>query len=181
MQEISLNILDLVQNSIKAAATVIEISVCENSNEDKLTVEIKDNGRGMTREQLKKVTDPFFTTRTTRKVGLGVPLFKMAAEMTGGSFKIDSTIGKGTSLKGVFGLTHIDRMPLGDINETIKTLIYCNPLLDFVYKRTKNSNSFTLDTRELKSVLGDVSLCEKEVVEWIDAFLTEGEEKLSVL
>lgn len=180
MQEISLNILDLVQNSIKAAATVIEISVNEDENQDELTVEIKDNGRGMTREQLKKVTDPFFTTRTTRKVGLGVPLFKMAAEMTGGSFKIDSTIGKGTSLIGVFGLSHIDRMPLGNINETIKTLIYCNPKLDFVYKRTKNSDSFTLDTRELKSVLGDVSLVEPDVVEWIDAFLNEGEQKLCV-
>jgi hypothetical protein len=175
MQEISLNILDLAQNSISAKASLIEISVDESPDNDTLTVTIKDNGRGMSPEQLKAVTDPFYTTRTTRKVGLGVPFFKMAAEMTGGSFDIDSKVGEGTCVRGVFGLSNIDRMPLGDINETIATLIYCNPGLDFVYARSCSSKGFRLDTRELRAVLGDVSLNTNEVTLWLKDFLSEGE------
>ena len=148
MQEISLNILDLAQNSISAKATLIEISVSEKPDDDTLTVTITDNGCGMSQQQLKAVTDPFYTTRTTRKVGLGVPFFKMAAEMSGGSFGIDSKIGAGTCVRGVFGLSNIDRMPLGDINGTIAALIYCNPEIDFVYTRARGDKSFTLDTRE---------------------------------
>ncbi len=179
MQEISLNILDLAQNSITAGATLIEISVAEKSLSDTLTVTINDNGSGLSPEQLLAVTDPFYTTRTTRKVGLGVPFFKMAAEMSGGSFDITSNLGFGTSVTGVFGLTNIDRMPLGDINETIKTLVYCNPGLDFVYSRSRDGKSFILDTRELRAVLGDVPLNENEVSLWIKEFLSEGEKEVS--
>jgi hypothetical protein len=175
MQEISLNILDLAQNSISAMATLIEISVDERPDEDILTVTIKDNGKGMSPQQLKAVTDPFYTTRTTRKVGLGVPFFKMAAEMSGGSFNIDSKIGEGTCVRGSFGLSNIDRMPLGDINETIATLIYCNPELDFVYTRSRGEKSFVLDTREARTVLNGVALNTNEVTVWIKEYLNEGE------
>lgn len=179
MQEISLNILDLAQNSISAQADLIEITVDTSVKNDTLTVIIKDNGCGMTDERVKMVTDPFYTTRTTRKVGLGIPLFKMAAEMSGGSFKITSKLGEGTEVVGVFGLSNIDRMPLGNINETIKSLIYCNPNVNFVYTRLVSGRSFTLDTRELKSVLGDVPLNEKDVMKWISDFLNEQDLKLS--
>lgn len=178
MQEISLNIIDLAQNSIAAKANLIEISVEESHKDDTLTVTIVDNGSGMSQEQLKSVTDPFYTTRTTRKVGLGVPFFKMAAEMSGGSFEISSEPGKGTRICGVFGLSHIDRMPLGDINETISMLIYCNPDIDFVYKRRRDEKSFTLDTRELRKVLQGVALNTNEVILWIKDFLREGEAEI---
>lgn len=178
MQEISLNVLDLAQNSVSAKATLIEIEINEDPDSDSLTVRISDNGCGMTKEQLKAVADPFYTTRNTRKIGLGVPLFKMAAEMTGGSFSITSEVGLGTTTKGVFGLTHIDRMPLGNINETILTLIYCNPTIDFVYTRTFSGKSFTLDTREVRSVLGDVPLTEKDVTAWMRGYLDEGDKTL---
>lgn len=178
MQEISLNILDLVQNSISAKATLIEITVDENPSEDTLTVVIKDNGCGMTPQQLEAVADPFYTTRTTRKVGLGVPFFKMAAQMSGGSFDIESKVGEGTCVRGVFGLSNIDRMPLGDINETIVTLIYCNPNIDFVYYRARGNANFTLDTRKIREMLGDVPLNSNEVITWLKEYLSEGESEI---
>ena len=178
MQEISLNILDLAQNSISAKATLIEISVDERQDGDTLTVTIKDNGKGMSPPQVGAVTDPFFTTRTTRKVGLGVPFFKMAAEMSDGSFDIESEVGAGTCVCGVFGLSNIDRMPLGDINGTIATLIYCNPELDFVYTRSCGGKSFALDTREVRAVLGGVALNANEVTLWIKDYLSEGENEV---
>ena len=116
MPEISLNILDVAENSVRAEASLVEITVSVQPEEDTLTVVIRDDGCGMTKEQAARVQDPFFTTRTTRKVGLGVPFFKQAAESTGGSFRIDSEKGKGTTVKAVFGLSHIDRMPLGEIS-----------------------------------------------------------------
>lgn len=178
MQEISLNIMDLSQNSIAAGATLIAISVCENPEKDILTVEIADNGKGMTKEQLEAAADPFYTTRTTRKVGLGVPFFKMAAEMSGGNFEINSEVGKGTSIRGIFGLSNIDRMPLGNVNETIAMLIYCNPDIDFVYTRKRGAKGFILDTRELRKVLGGVPLNTNDVLIWIKDFLSESESEI---
>ena len=138
MPEISLNILDVAENSVRAEASLIEIEVSAQTANDTLTVIIKDDGCGMTKEQVEKVQDPFFTTRTTRKVGLGVPFFKMAAESTGGSFSIISEPGRGTEVEAVFGLSHIDRMPLGDISSTIHTLVVFNEHIDFVYKYRYN-------------------------------------------
>ena len=115
MRELSLNVLDIAQNSISAGASEVEITVEEISSASKMTIIIKDNGCGMDEETVRNVMDPFYTTRTTRKVGMGVPLFKMAAESTGGSFDIVSELGVGTTVTAVFGLSNIDRMPLGDI------------------------------------------------------------------
>ena len=173
MTEISLNILDVAQNSVRADATLIAIRVEVDTVKDLLTVVIKDDGCGMTKEQIKKVEDPFFTTRTTRKVGLGVPFFKMAALSAGGSFEILSTPGEGTTVEAVFGLSHIDRMPLGDINSTIHTLITMNTHIDFVYTYAFNERSFTLDTREFKEILGGIPLDTPDVSEYIKAYLAE--------
>ena len=147
MTEISLNILDVAENSTKAGAALVTITVDADFEADQLTVSIEDNGCGMTPEQVERVTDPFFTSRTTRKVGLGVPFFKYAAESTGGSFQIESTIGVGTTVTATFTLSHIDRMPLGDINSTIHTLVVYHPDTDFVYHYRYNGKSFTMDTR----------------------------------
>ena len=134
MLELSLNVLDIAQNSIAAGATRVLLSVQEDTANDRLTLTVADNGCGMTLQQLARVRDPFFTTRTTRKVGMGIPLFRMAAETAGGTFDIQSEKGNGTTVTAVFGLRHIDRMPLGDMAGTVATLIRLNPQVDFVYR-----------------------------------------------
>ena len=171
MPELSLNILDVVQNSVRAGSPVTVIEIRADSAADTLTIVISDEGCGMTPEQVEKVTDPFFTTRTTRKVGLGVPFFKMAAELTGGSFTIDSTVGKGTVVTAVFGLTHIDRMPLGDIASTMTSLVGTSPELDFVLEYRVDEQGFTMDTREFREVLGDISLAEPQILGYIRDYI----------
>lgn len=177
MTEISLNVLDVAENSTRAQASLIEISVLTDRSEDTMTIIIKDDGCGMTPEQVAHVEDPFFTTRTTRKVGLGVPFFKYAAESTGGSFKIDSTPGIGTAVTAVFKLSHIDRMPLGDINSTVHTLITFHPETDFLYTYRYNDRSFVLDTRQFRQILGDVPLNSPEVSDYIMDYLTENKQE----
>ena len=173
MQELSLNVLDIAQNSVRAGAKLIEITVEEQPKTDLLTITIGDDGCGMTAQQVSAVTDPFFTTRTTRKVGLGVPLLKMASEMTGGEFSIVSALGEGTVVKATFGLTHIDRMPLGDIGATICTLVQCNPEIDFVYTFIHSDKSFSADTRQFRQVLEGVPLKSPEVIRFIGEFIRE--------
>ena len=173
MPEISLNILDVAENSVRAEAKLIEIGVVAEEAADRLTVTIKDDGCGMSEEQVAHVTDPFFTTRKTRRVGLGVPFFKLSAEQTGGSFTIDSRIGEGTCVTAVYGLSSIDRMPLGDLAGTIKQLILMHEDFDFLFTFTVNDQSFVLDTRELREILGDVSFQEPEVASYIGGYLEE--------
>ena len=173
MRELSLNVLDIAQNSISAGAKLIEIDIREDTAKRLLTIRIADDGCGMTREKLKSVTDPFYTTRTTRKVGMGVPLFRMAAEMTGGSFEIDSEPGKGTVVTALFHTDHVDFVPLGDICSTVTMLICMNTDRDFRYCRKKDQKDFTMDTRELRQMLDGVPLDTPEVREWIQGYLTE--------
>ena len=173
MTEISLNILDVAENSTKAGAKLVEISVLVDFNQDTLTVIIKDDGCGMTEEQVAKVIDPFYTTRTTRKVGLGVPFFKQAAEATGGSFEIKSQVGVGTYEKAVFVLSSIDRMPLGDICLTMQNLIVYHPETDFLYTYKVDNDGFVLDTREFREILGDVPFDTPDVAEYILEYLRE--------
>ncbi|MCI8815051.1 MAG: ATP-binding protein [Lachnospiraceae bacterium] len=173
MPEISLNVLDVAENSIRAEASLVEILVTIDLEENMLKIQIIDDGKGMTEEQMAKVTDPFFTTRTTRKVGLGIPFFKLAAEATGGSFQIESEVGKGTKVTTIFKLDHIDRMPLGDINSTIHTLVVYNPQTDFLYRYTYGQESFELDTRQMKEILGGVPLDAPEVSAYIKEYLDE--------
>lgn len=173
MPEISLNVLDVAENSIRAEASLVQILVTVDLEGNRLEIQIKDDGKGMTEEQMAKVTDPFFTTRTTRKVGLGIPFFKLAAEATGGSFQIESKVGEGTDVTTVFQLDHIDRMPLGDINSTIHTLIVYNPQTDFLYRYTYGQESFDLDTRQMKEILGGIPLDAPEVSAYIKEYLDE--------
>ncbi len=179
MQEISLNILDIAQNSVKARATIITIDIEEDKDANLLTVLIADDGCGMTPEQVSNVTNPFFTTRKTRKVGLGVPFFKMAAEMTGGSFSIESKLGVGTQTKATFVYDSIDRMPLGDVTGTVVSLIQCNPDIDFVYNHSFNEKSFTLDTREVRKQLEGVPLDTPEVVLFLRDYINENYSEIS--
>ncbi len=178
MRELSLNVLDIVQNSISANATLIEIQLFEHIQKDLLEINIFDNGKGMTEEQVKSVIDPFFTTRTTRKVGLGIPLFKMAAEMSGGRLDIKSEIGKGTKVYTSYGYSNVDRMPVGDMNGTVSMLIRMNPDIDFVYTHSLDENSYTLDTRELREQLDDVPLDTPDVIDWIEEYLKENDADL---
>ena len=174
MQEISLNILDIAQNSIRAEASLVEIEIAENVPEDIFSFSVSDNGCGMSEELLERVTDPFVTTRSTRKVGLGISLLRSAAQATGGDVAIKSSLGEGTTLTAVFGHSHIDRQPLGDISSVMTALISMNPDIDFVYTHTFNEKTFTLDTRQLRSVLGEVSFSEMSVMQWIKEYINEG-------
>ena len=167
-----MNILDIAENSVRANASLIRITVSVQPKEDTLTIIIGDDGCGMTPEQVSRVQDPFFTTRTTRKVGLGVPFFKQAVESTGGSIQSDSEKGKGTTVKAGFGLSHIDRMPLGEISSTIQTLIVFNEHIDFRYTYEYGQESFVLDTREMREMLGeDISFKEAEISRFIKEYL----------
>lgn len=173
MRELSLNVLDIAQNSISANASLIEIEVLENTERKELVIGIYDNGRGMTPEQVQNVQDPFFTTRTTRKVGMGIPLFKLAAEQTGGSLEITSEVGVGTRVRTLFKTDSIDFTPLGDMDSTIIMLVTMNTDRDFIYRFGIDENEFTLSTQELKGVLGDVPLSEPSVTQWIRDYLSE--------
>jgi len=155
MSELSLNILDIAQNSIAANATLVEIDVEENSSSDRLTIRVKDNGKGMSEEFLKTVEDPFITTRTSRRIGLGISFLKEAAEMTGGSINFNSELGVGTTITAVFVLNHIDRQPIGNLTETIITLVSLNPEIDFIIRYVVDSNEFVFSTQEVKAMLGD--------------------------
>jgi len=181
MKELSLNVLDIAQNSIVAGASLIIIETLEDTEHDLLTISVIDDGKGMTEEQILKVIDPFYTTRTTRKVGLGIPLFKMAAEMAGGDFSIKSTVGKGTSVTATFCFSNVDRMPIGDMEGTVAILIHMNPNLDFVYRRTLDGGEILFDTRELKDMLEDVPLNSPQVGVWISEYLAEQLEQLKNL
>ncbi len=174
MKELSLNILDITENSVKAGATLTEISIIESG--DTLTLTIKDDGCGMSDEVLKTVENPFYTTRTTRKVGLGIPLLKMAAEMTGGSVQIvSSTVpdNHGTTVTARFYKNHLDFTPLGDIKETVVTLIQGHPHTDFLFIHKSDKGEVMLDTRELRVVLEGVPLDTYEVIVWIKEYLNE--------
>lgn len=176
MKELSLNILDVAKNSTAAGASLVEISLFL-SEEGMLTLSITDDGCGMSEETLLGVTNPFYTTRTTRKVGMGLPLLKMAAEMTGGSLDITSSDKKGesgTCLKATFDTKSIDCMPLGDIVSTVCILIVGSPEVDFAFSDIRPTGSVSLDTRELRAVLGeDISLAEVEVQQWMKEYLEE--------
>lgn len=173
MTELSLNILDIAENSVKAGAPLTEITVEADSAQNLLEITIRDNGCGMTEEQVQRVTDPFYTTRTTRKVGLGVPFFKESAEAAGGSFLIESKVGVGTTVKASYELDNIDRMPMGDLTATIHTLVTMHEEIDFLFTYRVNENEFVLDTRELREILGEISFKEYEVSNYIKDYLKE--------
>ena len=148
MEDLSLHILDIAENSIAAEAKRIEIRIEEDQVKDVLAIEIKDDGNGMDEEMRRKVLDPFFTTRTTRKVGLGLPLLAQASRESEGTIEIDSKPGQGTTVRAVFRYRHIDRRPLGNIHETIQTLVVGHPEIEFLFEHTKDGSTYRYDTKE---------------------------------
>ncbi len=179
LPEISLNVLDIAQNSISAEASLVRITVESRTDSGTLRVQVADDGRGMPPEAMERVEDPFYTTRTTRGVGLGIPFFKQEAECTGGSFSIESEEGRGTVVTAVFHTDHIDCMPLGDMNATILSLVTMNPHIDFCYTRAVDDASFVLDTREMREILGEVPFDAPEVAEFLAEYLRENEQELT--
>ena len=177
MKELSLNILDIAQNSIKAGASRIEILLSETA--DTLSLDILDDGCGMTSDVVQSVTDPFYTTRTTRSVGMGIPLLKLAAEQTGGSFGIESVSEQddpdrhGTAVHASFYKNHLDFTPLGDVVSTVCTLIQGAPQVDWHFRHACVGGSAEVDTAEMRAVLGDVPLDSFEVLDWIRQSLLE--------
>ena len=168
MFELSLNILDLVQNSITAGATLVTIEITIDHERDCLVITIADDGCGMDEALLMRVTSPFATTRTTRKVGLGIPMFKQCAEMCSGSFIIESEKGIGTKLTATFVASHVDLPPMGDIPGTMQALVLGAPdTPDFVLRYTVDGNEFAFDTREVREALGGLSLAEPDILAWI--------------
>ena len=182
MKELSLNILDITQNSVTAGAKNITISLIEG-DDGWLTLKIIDDGCGMSEETLRTVMDPFYTTRTTRKVGMGIPLLKLACEQTGGVLDIKSKHDKdfplehGTTVTATFDTKHIDMTPVGDMISTIEVLLQGHPEIDYFYEHKTPRFNVEMDTRELRAVLGDISLGEPEILAWVRGFL--GEQYLS--
>lgn len=182
MRELSLHILDIVQNSIVANATKVEIKVAADNAKDLLSVDIKDNGKGMSPEMVEMVRSPFCTTRTTRKVGLGIPMLAAAAEMCEGCVELDSKLGVGTEIGATFKLSHIDRMPLGDITSTMMTLIVANPDIDMCYEHVVNGKSFKLNMADVRKELGDdVPIQSPPVMNWLRDYLNEGIAQVGVI
>jgi Signal transduction histidine kinase len=174
MKELSLHILDLVQNSIAAGASLIKITIREDIRENVLMISIEDNGRGMDESTIEKAKNPFFTSRTTRKVGLGIPLFMAAAQRCEGDFKISSLPGKGTTIEATFKHSHIDRAPIGNMWDTLTGLIMCNENIDFEYVHVYNGKVFEMKTCDLKKVLKGVPISSPQVIGWINEYLKDG-------
>ena len=164
MRELSLHILDVVENGITAGGDCIWIEVDENRKMDQLKIVMRDNGRGMPVEKLENIEDPFITSRTTRRVGLGLSLLATAAGRCDGTMQVDSKPGEGTEITATFRFNHIDRAPLGDMAATITTLIMGNPEIDFVYHHRIDGNEYSLDTREIRAEMEDLSLSDPVVI-----------------
>lgn len=185
MKEISLHLLDIAENSVAADSKNISIHVHEDLFDDRLTACVIDDGRGMDAATVQQVQDPFYTTRTTRNVGLGIPLLKLAAEMADGNLSLQSDLGKGTWVEAEFRHSHIDRMPLGDLSSTFLTLLISHPQMDwtFLYRVTdkyQQSRDFLFESAELKSELGDISLTEPEVLTFLRGMFEEGIEAVAL-
>ena len=201
MYELSLNIMDIAQNSIRANAGLVSIDVTVNEAGDMLEIVIADDGDGMSEEVLRAVSDPFFTTRTTRKIGLGIPYYEMVAKMCGGEFDLSSSPGAGARVSASFRLSHIDRAPLGDMGQTVALLAGANPQIDFVYTLTRKNAAadtgaqtaaadpgaqaaaagcadakFAFDTREIKELLGDIGIDSPEIVVYMQSYINENSE-----
>jgi hypothetical protein len=180
MEDISLHVLDIAENSLASGATLITISIAEKTEEDSFIVSIEDNGTGMPEEFVKNVLDPFCTTRTTRKAGLGLSLLAQSARETGGDITVRSVTGKGTLVRAVFHPSHIDMKPNGNIPATIITLITGNPQVDFIFTCSKNNRAYTLDTKLLRQALEDVPINTMDVLSAIKNDLIEALHDISL-
>lgn len=176
-----MHILDLAQNSIAAGAALVSLSIAEDTAANRLTIVIEDNGSGMGEEFLRQVEDPFTTTRTTRKVGMGIPLMKQNMQLAGGDLAIASELGKGTRLTATCLIDNIDRLPLGNIADTLYMLIIMNPALDFAFSLQVDGEEFSMDTRSMREILGGIALNTPDVSQFIRSFLKENIEALPLI
>ena len=172
MRDLSLHLMDIAGNSLESGAALIKISF--EFRMGLVTFKISDDGKGMGKELLDKVKNPFTTTRTTRKVGMGIPLLKNSAEMTGGTFSIKSMPGLGTVVEADFVAASIDRIPIGDIDETMKALILSNPSIDFELSFLNGEKKYELKTAEIKNYLNGVPIQNAKIIEWIGKNIREG-------
>ncbi|HHF52290.1 MAG: ATP-binding protein [Candidatus Aminicenantes bacterium] len=174
MEDISLHILDIAENSIKAKAKNIKIKFHENTKKDKTILEIADDGEGMNKKTLNKALNPFFTTKNTRTVGLGLSLLSESAKAANGTFSIKSKPGKGTHLKAVFQTSHIDRKPMGDIASTLISIISGHPEVNLVYAHQLNGKKYRLNTKKIKSQLNGIRINSPEVLQIIKSNIKKG-------
>jgi len=173
MKDLSMHIMDIIQNSVRAESTMVTLDIEEDPVSDRYWIVIGDNGCGMDKQTLANVMDPFFTTRTTRKVGLGLPLLRQNAERTGGEMILRSTKGKGTELEVWFTLSHLDRPVLGDIAGTMVLLVGANPEMNFVYTHKTPKGEYVFDTREVKQILEEVSIADPQIMSHIKTLINE--------
>jgi len=174
MLELSLHILDIVENSTRAGAKSVQIDIIEDKRRDLLTIEIRDDGSGMSEDVLSKAMDPFFTTKTVRHVGLGLPMLAQAAEQTGGRLVVESKGGEGTSVVAEFKLSHIDRQPLGNIVSTLVTLVAGNTDIDFIYRHRRDDREYLLDTGSIRKEIGDLPMNHVKVLIFIKEHVQGG-------
>lgn len=175
MFELALHILDLAQNSVAAGASLVIVTIELDGAADALRITLSDDGRGMDGELLGRADSPFATTRTTRKVGLGIPMFKQCALMCGGTFEIRSAPGAGTVLTATFQASHVDLPPLGDLKGTMVSLVAGSPVKpDFALHYSADGRSFQFDTRPIREALGGMPLSGTEILSWLDEYLAEG-------
>jgi hypothetical protein len=174
MIELALHILDISQNSLRAGANLVEITLIEDIKKDRLTIRIKDNGCGMNALEIEKALDPFYTTKKVRRIGLGLPMLKQAALQTEGDFIIESEPGKGTFISAEFRHSHIDRQPTGDVAGAIIALVLEKPETDIIFIYRRDSFEYVLDTREIRGTLGSVPLNNMDVIGYIRDSIREG-------
>lgn len=180
LAELSMHIIDIVQNSISAGAHLIAVNILDDKEKDIIVIEVKDDGRGMDADLIKRVQDPFYTTKSHKKVGLGIPLFKQTAEHCDGSFEITSEPAKGTSIRATFKRSHVDLPPMGNLKDTILTLVVGEPSVDFVFNISFDGNHLFLDTREIKEELQDVPINHPEVIKFLREYLEENLKTMEV-
>ncbi len=180
MRDISMHILDIIGNSVRAKASLIEVSVIENTKEDSLVLRVKDDGCGMDEKTIQNALDPFFTSRKTRKVGLGIPLLQQNAQMSDGELVIKSQLGEGTLVEAVFSRSHIDRPPLGDLPSTISLMVSGNPIVEFVYTHQLDNEKFVFDSREIKQILDGVEITQPGVVKFLRQMIEENLTEIGV-
>jgi hypothetical protein len=174
MRELSLHILDIARNSVEAGATALQIAVVERQDTDTLELIVRDNGRGMDAGALKRAADPFFTTRETRKVGLGLSLLKATCERCEGALEIQSRPGEGTEVHGTLRLGHVDRPPLGDMGKVVQALALDAKRTSVRYRHQTNGKRFEVDTIDLQKELGDVPVTDPRVLCWLAEFVRNG-------
>jgi len=178
MYELSLHIIDIVQNSIAAHAKNIEVMLIEDNSKDQVLLETKDNGVGMDKEIIKMVEDPFFTTKRGKSVGLGIPLLKETAEITDGNFELKSKKGEGTLIKATFKKSHIDLPPIGNLEDTILTLVFAAEDINLKFTYEKNGKIFEIETGKIKNMLGNIPFSNPAVIKFLKEYIRENLKKM---